>query len=114
MFHGDHGIALHAVQGIRASSRFEGDVSCFFLICGRVLGYILELRQGWPFNPRVCSTKSGLLSSYEGHLRNLLEAWQGQREASLGEAGDSESLSSSHMDIGIPVNVQEESGIVSF
>ena len=25
---------------------------------------------------------SGLLSSYEGHLRNLLEAWQGNTDAS--------------------------------
>ena len=31
---------------------------------------------------------SGLLSSYEGHLRNLLEAWQGNMDASRGEAGD--------------------------
>ena len=31
---------------------------------------------------------SGLLSSYEGHLRNLLEAWQGNTDTSRGEAGD--------------------------
>ena len=30
--------------------------------------YILELRRGWPFETRVCSAKSGLLSSYDGHL----------------------------------------------
>ena len=51
---------------------------------------------------------SGLLSSYEGHLRNLFEAWQGDRDASLGEAGDTGSFSSCHRDIGIPNNFQEE------
>ena len=58
--------------------------------------------------------KSGLLSSYEGHLRNLLEAWQGNTDASRGETGDPGSLSSCHSDIGIPINFQEEPGIVTF
>ena len=35
------------------------------------MGNILELRQGWPFETRVCSVKSGLLSSYDGQLRHL-------------------------------------------
>ena len=38
--------------------------------------YILELRRGWPFEPRVCSSKSGLLSRYDGHLWKLYYAWQ--------------------------------------
>ena len=38
--------------------------------------YILELRRGWPFETRVCSAKSGLLSSYDGHLGKLIYAWQ--------------------------------------
>ena len=38
--------------------------------------YTLELRQGWPFETRVCSAKSGLLSSYDGHLGKLNYAWQ--------------------------------------
>ena len=38
--------------------------------------YILELRRGWPFETRVCSAKSGLLSSYDGHLGNLNYALQ--------------------------------------
>ena len=33
--------------------------------------YILELRRGWPFETRVCSAKSGLLSRYDGHLGKL-------------------------------------------
>ena len=57
---------------------------------------------------------SGLLSSYEGNLRNLLEASQGNMDASQGEVGDPETLSSCHSDIGIPINFQQESGIVTF
>ena len=75
MLDGEHGITLHAVKGNRASSRGEGEVSCFFSSCGGNLGYILVLRWGWPFKTRVCAATSGLLSRYEGHLRNLLEAW---------------------------------------
>ena len=42
-------IALHAMRGNRASSRFEGDFAWVFSSCGRHLGYILELRRGCPF-----------------------------------------------------------------
>ena len=51
---------------------------------------------------------------FEVHLRNLFEAWQANRDASQGEAGDPGSLSRCHSDIGIPINFQEESGIVTF
>ena len=57
---------------------------------------------------------SGLLSSYEGHLRNLLKAWQGSMDASRGEAEDPGSLSSFHSYVGIPINFQQESGIITF
>ena len=57
---------------------------------------------------------SRLLSSYEGKLRNLLEAWQGNTDTSHGDAGDPGSLSSCHSDIGININFQQESGIVTF
>ena len=57
---------------------------------------------------------SGLLSSYEGKIRNLLEAWQGNTDASQGEVVDSGPLSSCHSDIRIPINFKEESGIVTF
>ena len=36
------------MQGNRASSQGYGEVSWFFSSCGRNLGYILELRRGWP------------------------------------------------------------------
>ena len=57
---------------------------------------------------------SGLLLCYEGHLRKLLEAWQGNMDASRCQVGDPGSLSGCHTDIGIPINFQEESGIITF
>ena len=68
MFDSENAIALHVMQGNRASSRGEGKVSWVFSSCGRHLVYILELQRGCPFETRVCSAKSGLLSSYDGHL----------------------------------------------
>ena len=44
---------------------------------------------------------------------NLLEAWQGNTNASGSEAGDPGSLSSCNMNIGIPINFQQVSGIVT-
>ena len=76
--------------------------------------YILELRLGWPFETRVCSTKSGLLSSYDRHLGKLNYAWQENTDASGGELGDQASLISWHNYIGIPINFHEESSIVTF
>ena len=57
---------------------------------------------------------SGLLSSYEGHLRNLLEARQANTDASRGEVGDPGSVSSCHNVIGIPINFPQKSAIVTF
>ena len=51
VFDWEHGIALHTVQGNRASSPGKGDVSWDFSSCGRNLGSILELQQDWPFEP---------------------------------------------------------------
>ena len=48
VFDGEHGIALHEMQGNRASSCGEREVSCFFSSCGWNLWYILQLQQGWP------------------------------------------------------------------
>ena len=76
--------------------------------------YIFELRLGWPFETRVCSAKSGLLSSYDRHLGKLNYAWQENTDASGGEPGDQASLISWHNYIGIPINFHEESGIVTF
>ena len=71
VFDWENVISLYAIQGNRASFPSEGDVSYDFSRWGRNLGYIRELQRGWPFETPLCSAKSGLLCSYEGHLRNL-------------------------------------------
>ena len=76
--------------------------------------YILELWRGWPFETLVCSAKSGLLSRYDGHLRQLNYAWQESTEPSGGDPGGQESLISWHNYIGIPINSHQESVIVTF
>ena len=76
--------------------------------------YILELRRGWPFETRVCSEKSGFLSSYDGPLGKLNYAWQENTDASGNEPGGQASLISWHSYIGIPINFHEESGIGTF
>ena len=102
------------MQGNRSSASGEGEVSWVLLSCNRNLEYIQELRRGWPFLTRVCSATSGLLSSYDGHLSNLNDAWPDISDASGGELGDQASLSSWQSNIGVPINFQEESGIVTF
>ena len=114
MFDWEYRIALHAMQVNRASFPSEGDVSYYISSCGRNLGYIRELQWGWIFETTLCSAKSGLLCSYEGHLRSLNSAWQDNTDTSAGEVGDQVSLSSLHSDIGIPINFQEESRLFSF
>ena len=49
VFDWENAIALHAMQGNRASSPGEGEVSWIFSSCGRHVGYILEFRRGRPF-----------------------------------------------------------------
>ena len=71
VFAWEHRIPMHPMQGIRASSAIEGDVSWDFSSCGRNLAYILESQRGWPFETPLCSVKSGILCSFEVHLRNL-------------------------------------------
>ena len=104
----------HEMQGNRASSCGEGKVSWVFSSGGKHLVYTLELRQGWPFETRVCSAKSGLLSSYDGHLGKLNYAWQEITDASGGEPGGQASLISWHSYVGIPINFHDESGFVPF
>ena len=101
-----NGIGPHLV--VRGNSHSFSQVeagTCF--IFSSFAGMILQTR--------VCSAMSGLLSSNEGLLKNLLESWQGNTDASQGEAGDPVSLSICHSAIGIPINFQKKkSGIVTF
>ena len=53
-----------------------------FLEFRREPGVYSRIWWGWPFKTRVCSATSRLLSSYEGLLRNLHEAWQGNTDTS--------------------------------
>ena len=92
VFHWEHGTPQHEVQGNRASSCNEGEVSWVFSSCGRHLVYILELRLGWPFETRVCSAKPGLWSSYHEQLGKLNYAWQENTYASGVEPGCQASL----------------------
>ena len=71
MFDWEHGIALQAMLGNRASSLTEGEISWFSSSCSGNLGYILELQRGWPFKTCVCSAMSEVLSIYDRYLRNL-------------------------------------------
>ena len=70
-FDWEYGIALHAMQGNRASFPNEGNVSYDFSSYVKNLGYIRNFQRGWPFETPLCSAKSGHLRSYEGYLRNL-------------------------------------------
>ena len=71
------------------------------------MGYVLELLRWFPLETFVCSAMSGLLSSYDGPFTNLNYAWQDNTDASGGEAGDRNSLSSWNSDIGIPIHFQK-------
>ena len=71
MFDWEPGIALHSMQGIRASSPAEGDVSWDFSSCGQNLACILELQRGWPLEAPLGSAESGLLSSLDRYIRSL-------------------------------------------
>ena len=110
----ENAIALHATQQNPDSTRSVREVSWVFSSCGRNLGYILELWRGCPLETAVCSVKSGPLSRYDGHLRNVNYTWQGNMDASGSQGGDQVSFSSWHSDVGIPINFHEESGIITF
>ena len=82
VFYWEHGTPQHERQANRASTSGEGEVSSVFSSCGRHLVHILELWRGWPLETWVCSAKSGLQSSYDGHLGKLNYAWQENTDAS--------------------------------
>ena len=113
VFNGENGIALHAMQGNQASSRFEGEVSWFFSFVAAGTCVHSRVMAGMAIQNSCCSATSGLLSSYEGHIRTLHDAGQCNMNASLCDTGDRGSLSSCHSDIGIPIHFQQESGIIT-
>ena len=78
-----------------------------FLELQRKPGVCSRVTAGVDIKNFCCSATSGLLSSYDGHLRNLNWTWQYNTDASGGEAGDKGSLSSWNTDIGIPIHFQK-------
>ena len=60
---GNTGLLCMQCRGIEPHLLGNRDVSWDFLVCGRNMGYILELQRGWTFETPLCSAKSGLLSS---------------------------------------------------
>ena len=58
-----------------------------FLELRQTPGIYSRVRRGWPLEIWVCSAKSGLLSSYDGHLGKLNYAWQENTDPSGGEPG---------------------------
>ena len=85
-----------------------------FLELRREPGVCSQVTAGVATKSFDCSVTSGLLSFYDGHLRNLNYAWQDNTDVSGGEAGDRGSLSRWNSDIGIPIYFQKESGLVTF
>ena len=57
MFDWEYGIALHAMQGNRASFPSEVDASYVFSSCSKNQGYKRKLQRGWPFETPHCSAK---------------------------------------------------------
>ena len=73
MFDWEYGIALHAMQGNRASSSAVWDVAWDFSSCGSNLVYILELQRGWPFEtPLQVLVESWLTSSVKDRESALI------------------------------------------
>ena len=82
LFGWKNAIALHAMQLNQGSSVVEAEVSWFLSSYGGNLCYMLEFQWGCPFETGVCSAKSGHLSRYNGHIRNVNYAWQDNADAS--------------------------------
>ena len=95
------GISLEMSQWKRASSRFEGRISWFFLTCGSNLRVPLELRRGHQGPARVASGKPSLHANSERALGIPLQSLPGTRSSCGVEAGTSELFSSADMDLGV-------------
>ena len=77
-------------------------------------GVYSRVTAGMALETRVCSAKSGLLSSYDAHLGKLNYAWQENIDASGGEPGPQASLISWHCCIGVLISFHEVSDMVTF
>ena len=59
-----------------------------FLELQQEAGVCSRVSAGEVIKTFVCSAMSGLLSSYDGHHRNLSLAWQDNMDTSPGEVGE--------------------------
>ena len=71
MFDWENAIALHAMQGNRASSRGEGDVSCVFLELQHAPGVYSRVTTWMPILNGNLFSEVRHLSKYDGHLGKL-------------------------------------------
>ena len=71
MFDWEKAIVLHALQGIRASSRGEGLSLVGFLELRQAPGVYSRVTTGMPILNESCLVKSGHFSMYDGHLGKL-------------------------------------------
>ena len=70
MFDWEHGVLCVHCRGIGPHLTANGK-SHGFLELRQEPGVHSRVTAGWVFETRLISAKSGLLSSYDGHLRNL-------------------------------------------
>ena len=99
VFDWEHGIAMQAMKGNRASSRSEGEVSWFFSTCGGHQVYILELSV---FNKSQASSpfealNSACLSKGQRDVRPHVKMRRGPRAFPRVSTGDSDIPSSCDM-----------------
>ena len=113
VFDWEHGTPQHEMQGNRASSCGEGEVSWVFSSCGRHLVYILELR-------RNGHLKLGFVQRSRGSclvmtdISEVILCLAGKYRRFWRWAGWPRVIISWRSYLGIPINFHEESGIVTF
>ena len=108
-YEGEHGIALKSLQGIWASSHFEGVISwCFSSCCGK--NWVsLEFQRGCQGTSHVALRKSDHFNVTRGHLEIPLESLQGNRASSRVEEGNSGFLSACYRDFRVLTEFQQGS-----
>ena len=113
-FDWEHGTPQHAMQGIGPPLAARGKSHEFSRVAAGTWCIFSSYGGDGHLKLGFFSAKSGLLSSYDGHLGKLNYAWQENTDASGGEPGCQVSLISWHIYIGIPINFHEVSGIITF
>ena len=82
MFDWEKAIALDKMQTESGLISQGGESLMGFLDLRPEPGVYSRVTVGCPFETGVCSVKSGHLSRYEGHLRNVNYGWKDNTDAS--------------------------------